>query len=169
MRAEGLNIEDVSGGSTPTGEFGAKSGGLTEIRPGTYIFYDMMGVKLGVVDKDRCAAAVLVTVISTPEPGRAVIDSGSKTLSTDFTLGTPPYYFEGYASVIGNDDLILERVNEEHGMLVSRKGDTGLKIGQRLMLIPNHVCTTVNLHDHVYLKNGDTLEKTAVAARGKVY
>jgi D-serine deaminase-like pyridoxal phosphate-dependent protein len=129
----------------------------------------MMGVKLGAIDLDRCAAAVLVTVISTPEPGRAIIDGGSKTFSTDFSLGSAPYFFEGYATVIGNDDLVLERVNEEHGMLTSRKGETGLSIGQRLLLVPNHVCTMINLHDHVYIKKGNLLEKTAVAARGKVY
>ena len=169
MRAEGLSINEISGGSTPTGEFVAKSGGVTEIRPGTYVFYDMMGVKLNVVDIDRCAAFVLVTVISTPEPGRAIIDGGSKTFSTDFTLNSAPFYFEGYAKVIGNDDLILERVNEEHGMLISKTGKTMLKVGQLLMLIPNHICTTINLHDFVYIKIDNKLEKTVVAARGKIY
>ncbi len=169
MRAEGLNIEEISGGSTPTGQFAAMSGGLTEIRPGTYVFYDMMGVKLGAVDMDRCAAAVLVTVVSVPEPGRAIIDGGSKTFATDFALNSPPYFFEGYASVVGNDDLVLERVNEEHGMLKSKAGKTGLKVGDKLLLIPNHICTTVNLHDFVYLKDGDRLEKVDVSARGKLY
>jgi D-serine deaminase-like pyridoxal phosphate-dependent protein len=168
LRRGGLAITDVSGGSTPTGRYTAGVAGVTEIRPGTYIFNDIMQVMENSCPVERCAATVLATVVSTPEAGLAVIDGGSKTFATDFAVNAPPFFFPGYAVVAGKPGLSLTKVNEEHGILTSACGETGLSVGQRVRLIPVHVCTTVNLHDHVWLLEGGTLRKARVDARGMV-
>ncbi len=166
MRDTGLDIIDVSGGSSPTGRYVAAVEGVTEVRPGTYIFNDFMQVVEKTCSIDDCAASVLATVVSTPEEGYAVIDGGSKTFATDFPVNAPPYFFPGYAVVADNPDLVLSRVNEEHGILTSASGKTGLAVGQRIRLIPTHICTTVNLHDYIWLLEDGVLRKTRVEARG---
>jgi D-serine deaminase-like pyridoxal phosphate-dependent protein len=166
LRREGLDIRDVSGGSSPTGRYVAEAPGVTEVRPGTYIFNDYMQVMEGACTIGECAAAVLATVVSTPEAGYAVIDGGSKTFATDFTVNAPPFFIRGYALAAEYPDLVLTRVNEEHGILASASGSTGLAVGQRVMLIPGHVCSTVNLHSHVWLLQDGALRKVPVEARG---
>ena len=88
-----------------------------------------------------------------------MLDGGTKTLYMDIVPETPPYYYPGYAVVAGNDDLQLLRMNEEHGILTSKKGDTGLHVGDIVELIPIHVCTTINQQNEVYLYDGETLRK----------
>lgn len=166
LRSEGLDIRDVSGGSSPTGRFVAEVPGVTEVRPGTYIFNDYMQAAEKACSLEDCAATVLATVVSTPEDGYAVLDGGSKTFATDFPVNAPPFHFPGYAVAADNPDLVLTRVNEEHGILTSASGHTGLKVGQRVRLIPVHVCTTVNLHNSVWFIEDGALKKVAVAARG---
>lgn len=171
MRARGIAIEDVSVGSTPTGEFCAEVPGVTEIRPGTYIFQDMMQVNTGACGctMDDVAAVVLAQVVSTCKPEVAVIDCGCKSISTDVAPGKPPYGCRGYGTIVGRPDLTLDRLSEEHGMLTA-EGDFHLTTGELLRIIPNHICPTVNLYDHVYLeKDGVVFEKCEVAARGKNY
>jgi D-serine deaminase-like pyridoxal phosphate-dependent protein len=166
MRSAGLDIRDVSGGSTPTGRFVAQVPGVTEIRPGTYIFQDYMQVMENSCRIEDCAAYVLVTVVSTPDDGYAVIDGGSKTFATDFQLGIEPFNYDGYGIAAGNPDLLLARVNEEHGIIVSQKGSTGLRVGQRIKIVPTHICSTVNLHNSIWLSEQGVLRKVPVAARG---
>ncbi|HEX2924884.1 MAG TPA: alanine racemase [Ruminiclostridium sp.] len=166
LRAAGLDIWDVSCGSTPTGRYAAEINGVTEIRPGTYIFQDYMQVCEGSCTMEECAASVLVTVVSTPSDSYAVVDGGSKTFGTDFPVGVPPYNFKGYGYVKGNSDLVLSRVNEEHGIITGLSGTTGLKVGQRLLIVPVHVCSTVNLHNHIWLMEEDKYRKVRVEARG---
>ncbi len=166
LRADGLEILDVSGGSSPTGRHVAAVEGMTEVRPGTYIFNDFMQVIEKACDIEDCAASVLVTVVSTPESGYAVIDGGSKTFATDFPVNAPPYFFPGYAVSPDHPGLVLSRVNEEHGILTSASGNTGLAVGQRIRLIPTHICTTVNLHNDIWFIEDGMLRKVRVEARG---
>src|SRR5215203_265725 len=168
MRERGIGVDDVSVGSTPTAEYVAKVDGVTEIRPGTYVFYDRMQARLGACSLDECAAVVVCTVVSRPAPDLAIIDGGSKTFATDVGPGAEPLNLEGYGHVVGYPDAVLERLTEEHGMLsVDEDGD--LEVGDTLQIIPNHICSTVNLHDEVYLVGeGGVVEETRVAARGKV-
>jgi len=166
LRGQGLDIREVSGGSSPTGKYVAGVQGVTEVRPGTYIFQDFMQVKEGACTEDECAAFVLATVVSTPDDGYAIVDGGSKTYGTDFQINTAPFYHEGYGYVAGNPDLVLSRVNEEHGIVTSKSGCTGLKVGQRICITPVHICSTVNLHNHIWLMEGDQLRKVRVDARG---
>ena len=166
IRAAGIEIQDISAGSTPTGEEVAKTGKVTEIRPGTYIFKDFMLCKEGAAVYEDIAVRYYATVVSTPCKEYAVIDGGTKTFPMDILLDTEPYYYPGYALVEGNDDLQLRRMNEEHGILTSKKGDTGLKVGDKVVLVPIHVCTAVNMQNTVYLDYGDCLQKEPVKARG---
>jgi D-serine deaminase-like pyridoxal phosphate-dependent protein len=168
MRERGLRVEDVSVGSTPTAEHVAKVEGVTEIRPGTYVFYDRMQARLGACSLDECAAVVVCTAVSRPTRDLIIIDGGSKTFATDVAPGAEPLNLEGYGHVVGYPRAVLERLTEEHGMLwVDEDGD--LEVGDTLQIIPNHICSTVNLHDEVYLVGEDgVVEQTQVAARGKV-
>ncbi len=168
MRERGLDIRDVSLGSTPTAGYAAEVEGVTEIRPGTYVFYDRMQARLGACSLDECAATVACTVVSRPHEDLAVIDGGSKTFATDVQPGTEPLSLEGFGHVIGHPGASLERLTEEHGMLAVT-GEHGLRVGDTVQIIPNHVCSTVNLHDTVYLVGqDDAVEEVRVAARGKV-
>src|ERR687889_1989214 len=168
MRERGIGVDDVSVGSTPTAEHVAKVEGVTEIRPGTYVFYDRMQARLGACSLDECAAVVVCTVVSRPTRDLAVIDGGSKTFATDVAPGAEPLNLEGYGHVVGYPRAVLERLTEEHGMLWVDE-DCDLEVGDTLQIIPNHICSTVNLHDEVYLVGEDgVVEQTRVAARGKV-
>lgn len=166
IRAAGLSIQDISAGSTPTGEVVAATGKVTEIRPGTYIFKDYMTTKEGAARPEDIAGHIYVTVVSTPCDEYAVINGGTKTFPMDIPLHTAPYNYPGYVIVDGSDDLTLERMNEEHGILTSKKGKTGLKVGQKLRLTPIHICTALNMQNQVYLYDHGELFRQTVDARG---
>ena len=166
LRAAGIPISEISAGSTPTGLEVAKTGKVDEIRPGTYIFKDHMLCKENAAMPEEIAVRIYATVVSTPCKEYAVIDGGTKTFPMDISLDTAPAFYPGYAIVAGNEDLRLRRMNEEHGILISQKGDTGLKVGDLVELIPIHVCTAVNMQNTVYLYDGEKLTKEVVAARG---
>jgi D-serine deaminase-like pyridoxal phosphate-dependent protein len=168
LREQGIPITDVSLGSTPTGLYAAAVKGVTEIRPGTYVFQDRMQARLGVCSLEDCAGSVWVTIVSRPSGDLAVIDGGSKTFATDVQPNVEPLMFQGFGHVEGLDDAVLERLSEEHGML--RLGpnaqSANLQIGSRLRIIPNHICSTVNLHNKVFFRNGGTFEEMTVLGRG---
>jgi len=168
IRDSGVPIEDVSVGSTPTSKHAAGVDGVTEIRPGTYVFYDRMQATLGVCSLSDCALRVLATIVSRPRPDLAIIDGGSKTFATDVQPKAAPLNLAGFGHVVGHPGAVLQRVTEEHGML-SVDEDSDLRVGDTVEIIPNHVCSTVNLHDevHVLAADGGT-EKVRVAARGMV-
>jgi len=166
IRAVGVDIKDISAGSTPTGEVVAQTGMVTEIRPGTYIFNDFMLTKEGAAQLDEVAGRLYVTVVSTPCDEFAIINGGTKTFPMDISLKEPPYFYPGYAIVEGNDDLALTRMNEEHGILTSKCGKTGLKVGQKLCLMPIHICTALNMQNKVYLYDGSSVTEQTVDARG---
>ncbi len=168
IRAAGIVLESVSIGSTPTAEFAATVPGVTEIRPGTYIFNDMATVKTGACSLAECAASVLVTVVNKQE-GRLVVDGGSKTFSTDTAPGQAPLYLSGYAHCLSDDKLVLHRYSEEHGMVKVNAGARDWQVGDQLQFVPNHICTTINLHDSFALVKGGQVQKIVkVAARGCV-
>lgn len=145
LQVRGVSVRELSVGSTPTAEFIGETGGINEMRPGTYVYGDANQVTLGSMDIDDCALAVVATVVSTPAAGRAVIDAGSKALSAD--LRVPG--LEGHGLVPGRD-LLVARLNEEHA-IVTGPQTAGLHIGDRVLVIPAHVCTTVNLHPAVLM------------------
>lgn len=167
IEGDGIKIEEVSVGSTPTARSSALGSRVTEVRPGTYVFNDRMQAALGACDMDDCAAAVVATVISRPSKDFAVIDAGSKTFATDVPPGKKPLDLTGFGEVADNPSLILDRLWEEHGTLIGLDGENALEVGERVRIIPNHVCSTVNLHNFAYLEepNG-TCEKIKITARG---
>lgn len=166
LRKEGFNIKDVSAGSTPTAKYVSKVKGITEIRPGTYVFNDRMQAEYGICDYEDCAAKVVTSIVSIPDKEYLVIDGGSKSFATDVVPNTPPLNLKGYGLIIDSEAFILERLTEEHGMIKTSKNHT-FKIGEHLNIIPNHICSTVNLYNHVYiLENNNTVKKIPVEARG---
>ncbi|MFD0679671.1 MULTISPECIES: alanine racemase [unclassified Paenibacillus] len=165
MRAQGIPIHEVSVGSTPTSMYAARIKGVTEVRPGTYVFYDRMQAQLGVTSLEDCAASILATVISRPTVNYAVIDGGSKTFATDVQPNTQPLQLKGFGHIAEASDAVLERLSEEHGML-RLEPHHSFQVGDRIHIIPNHICSTLNLHNKVYLVDGDRIEEQPILARG---
>ncbi len=166
IRAAGVPIADISAGSSPTGVDVARTGMVTEVRPGTYIFKDQMLCREHVAQPEQIAVRYAATVVSAQHEAYAVLDGGSKTFATDIPLHAPPFYYPGYAAVEGRPDLCLSRMNEEHGILTATSGQTGLRVGDVLTLIPIHACTAVNLQNTVYLLEDGALTRHRVDARG---
>ncbi|PTY79264.1 amino acid aldolase [Heyndrickxia sporothermodurans] len=168
LKDEGIAIRDVSVGSTSTSASAATVPGVTEIRPGTYVFYDAMQEKYGCCSEEECAAAVRVTVISRPAKELAIVDGGSKTFATDVQPNQPPIFLQGFGRVVDHPNITLERVTEEHGML-HIDGDSNINVGDTLDIIPNYICSTINLHNDVYIKDEqDQYNQFTVLARGKL-
>lgn len=171
IRAAGVAVQDISVGSTPTWRQAAETGLVTEVRPGTYIFGDWMLTREHCATFDQIAVRLYATVVSTPAPGYAILDGGTKTFPMDIPLDAEPYHYPGYAIPIGKDgqpdwNLQLRRMNEEHGILTAQNGETGLTVGQVLELVPIHVCTAVNMQNHVFVAQNGVLRPMDVAARG---
>lgn len=160
----GVDIHEISVGSTPTARSVARVDGVTEIRPGTYIFNDVQQMRLGVADEADCAARVLVTVVSRPSAERYVVDGGSKAFSSDGGDGPP---FPGRGVVAGRRGLRLDFFSEEHGVGHVEAGDA-VAIGERLEVIPLHICSSVNLFDVAYgVRAGRVDREIQIAARGR--
>jgi D-serine deaminase-like pyridoxal phosphate-dependent protein len=156
IRQEGLQVEIVSAGSTSTFNQTGVFPGVTEIQAGSYIFMDTKYSGMGL--PFRCALSVLATVISMPVPERAILDAGMKVLTTD----------NGMPELVAPAGIKLVRFSEEHGKLEVDPNLAALHVGDRLELIPSHVCTTVNLHDRYYVLRGDKLDAIwPVTGRGK--
>ena len=137
--------------------------GVTECRPGNYVFHDGSQVALGTCRLEDCALTLVATVVSVPAPDRAVVDAGSKTLSSD-TLRPHP---GGYGQVIGRVSRI-EKLSEEHGVIAVAPGET-FRVGDRVGILPNHACVVANLHDRLIGVSGGRVETVlTVAARGRV-
>ena len=165
FRASGLSTEVVSGGSTPTAMASHRNPWLTEIRPGTFIYNDMNEVRLGVASLEDCAARVIATVVSLAGPDKFVIDAGSKTLSSD-RCGPAPE--SGFGHVVEYPEGKVVRLSEEHGEVQLPQGASRPRIGDRVSLIPNHICVCVNLQNHYWLKEANGLQLMAVDARGRL-
>lgn len=162
----GVPLAIVSGGSTPTAYEGGSFYGVNEVRPGTYIFNDRNTVAVSAASLSDCALSVVVTVVSTAVPGHAVVDGGSKTFSYDRFQGGDG---KGFGLVREDPAAQVERFSEEHGHLSIERSERRYRVGDRLSIIPNHVCTTVNMHDEIYGVRGEQVEEVwRVAARGKL-
>jgi D-serine deaminase-like pyridoxal phosphate-dependent protein len=166
FRRAGIAVSIVSGGSTPTLFHSHTLAGLTEIRSGTYVFNDMNTVRSGACTVDECAASILVTVVSTARKGQMIVDGGSKTFSSDLAVGSPERTF---GQVIEAPGCIFSNMNEEHGFVDIRCADRTFAVGERVRIIPNHICPAVNLHERVYgIRNGEVEQVWQVEGRGKL-
>lgn len=165
FRRQGIEVEKVSGGSTPAAYYSHQIPGLTEIRPGTYIFNDRNTIEWGVRTERDCAASILTTVVSNAVAGRCIIDGGSKTFTSDGLMPGPK---GGFGLVKGHPDVRFSAMNEEHGFLDLPPGKQ-FAVGERLHIIPNHICAAVNLHETLYgCRDGAVVSEWRVAARGKI-
>ena len=163
IRAAGFAIGEVSVGSTPTARAAMAVSGVTECRPGNYVYHDASQVSLGTCRIENCAMTVVATVVSVPAPNRAVLDCGSKTLSSDALRPRG----EGHGWILGRESRI-EKLSEEHGVVRVAPGET-FRIGERVRVLPNHACVVSNLHDRVVIARGERVEgEWTVAARGRV-
>jgi D-serine deaminase-like pyridoxal phosphate-dependent protein len=161
LEASGIAVRELSIGSTPTTRHIEVAGGITEMRPGTYVYGDANQVQLGSQQLEDCALAVIATVVSKPEATRVVVDSGSKILSAD--LRVPGV--TGFGIVLGHREVTVERLSEEHAVLVS-EAPIELAIGDRVAIVPTHACTTVNLNSAVLVVTDGGAEWETVDARG---
>jgi D-serine deaminase-like pyridoxal phosphate-dependent protein len=172
--AAGVRVEEISVGSTPTARFSVREEGITELRPGNYIYYDRTQVALGSAAWDDCALTVLSRVVSRPAPDRLILDAGSKTLTSDLAKGAGDV--SGYGQVLESVDaarpdpaLLIERLSEEHGAVRIREGGSPLRPGDLVRIVPNHACVVSNMVDEVWLVNGDeVVDRLDVAARGRI-
>lgn len=164
MGEAGLEPEIVSGGSTPTAFRSHEVPAQTEIRPGTYVFNDRTTAALDACDWEDCAYTVLATVVSTAVPGQAVVDAGSKALSSDPLRAAG---HGGFGQLLERSDVVVARMSEEHGILDLSGTDWRPAIGDRVRIVPNHVCVSVNLQPRLFGVRGEGIEKEwAVEAAG---
>jgi D-serine deaminase-like pyridoxal phosphate-dependent protein len=165
LNEAGIPIKEVSVGSTPSTPYAAPVPGVTEVRPGVYVFFDRMTTKAGTSSLDEIALSVLATVVSRPAPDIAVVDAGSKTFCGDVVPENAG--LEGYAVTTDGQKGMVVRMSEEHGIVHLASGFTP-EVGDKLTFFPNHVCTTVNLSDEVVvMQNGVVKSVWPVAARGR--
>lgn len=164
LRERGVAAATVSVGGTPTARFAAEVPGVTEVRPGIYAFGDANYARIGVSDLATCALRIVATVVARPTGDRAVVDAGTKALAADVGLdGT-------FGSLPSHPEARFTRIWEEHGVLeLSPKGgagDSGLRVGDRVEIVPNHVCPAVNLASQlVALEDGEVVGCWGVVAR----
>ena len=164
LREAGFDITAVSVGSTPAAFVTTKTEGITEMRPGTYVFQDNTIFRFGWHGPEDCALRILATVTSRPAPDRAILDAGSKVLTTE-----PSKWKPGFGHIVEYPEATIENLSEEHGWVRLLGSMQGMQIGEKVEIIPNHVCPTVNLTDELYLiRNGEVADTWPVIARGKV-
>jgi D-serine deaminase-like pyridoxal phosphate-dependent protein len=156
IRDIGIAVPVISIGSTPTFWLDAGFDGISEARPGNYVFMDMTQASLGIVPRSRIALSVLTTVVSCNDT-YAIIDAGSKVLSSDRgPHGSTRLNGYGLALPLDNPDaegMLVASVSEEHGF-VAHRGQRP-QIGERLRIIPNHACTVVNLTRSLFVGDAD--------------
>lgn len=160
----GLIPRVISGGSTPLAWRIHEVPGVTEIRPGTYVYNDRTTAAIGACDWEDCALTIAATVVSIAVPGQAVIDAGTK------ALGREPMRAEGdgYGALIDHPEVVVARMSEEHGILDLTKSDWRPRVGDVVRVVPNHVCIAVHLFDEIIGVRGNSVEtRWPVAARGR--
>jgi D-serine deaminase-like pyridoxal phosphate-dependent protein len=166
LRAGGAEPTVVSGGSTPTLWHTHRLHGVTEMRPGTYVFNDRTTAEIGACEWDDCAFTVLATVVSTAVDRQAVIDAGTKALGREPLRGADAG--GGFGSLLEHPEVIVKGMSEEHGLLDLSTSGWKPRVGEMVRVVPNHVCIVVHLNDTMHGVRGDAVERTwAVDARGR--
>jgi len=161
LRDDGFDMASISAGSTPT-MLTAATGAVTEIRAGTYVYGDRQQWALGSIPADGCAVAVATTVVSV-HADRIVLDAGAKMLTKDRAE-----WLTGFGAIVGYPDLVIERVNDYHGVVAAPAGIDRPRLGEVVAVIPNHVCPVIDLVDRVVAVRADgTAEEWPVDARGR--
>jgi D-serine deaminase-like pyridoxal phosphate-dependent protein len=162
LEAQGTPAREVSIGSTPGARLLAEEAGLTEMRPGNYVFLDRMQVQIG-APRDRCALTVLATVVSLRPDGKIILDAGTKSLASDRLPSD-----QTFGEIVDHPELAFIGASEEHGHLQALK-PTRLRVGDKVRVLPNHACTCVNMHETMIAYRGEEVEAAwTIAARGKI-
>jgi D-serine deaminase-like pyridoxal phosphate-dependent protein len=163
ITGSGLPVEIISNGGTPDFYAAANVAAATEHRPGTYIYSDRMQVGFGVGTIADCAFTVLATVVSMPTPTRMVLDAGSKALAAD-QCAAP-----GHGHIVEYPQAVVKSLSEEHAVVDLAECPARPKIGDKVRIVPNHVCVVTNLFDFVHLaEDGKVIARLPVRARGKM-
>ena len=158
---DGLSCPVVSSGGTPDMWAAGDLGTVTEYRVGTYIYNDRSLLARNVCTVADCALTVLATVVSRPTDERAMVDAGSKALTSDL-LG-----LDGHGFIPDLPEASIFALSEEHGFVDLRNGADRPQVGDKVRIIPNHACVVSNLFDRVYaIRNGKVADILAVQARG---
>jgi D-serine deaminase-like pyridoxal phosphate-dependent protein len=166
VERRGLPVANVSGGGTPRARFTHELGVVTELRAGTYVYGDRTCIALECMGLDDCAVHVVATVVSRPTSDRAILDTGSKALTSD---PVPVDGTDGFGYLLEHPDAVVYALNEEHGYVDVSRCDPKPRVGDVVRVLPNHVCVAVNLQDEVVVhRDGEVVDTWAVAARGKV-
>jgi D-serine deaminase-like pyridoxal phosphate-dependent protein len=164
IERRGLAVERVSGGGTDSAPHTHEIGEITEIRAGVYIYGDRTCIALGSMTQDECALRVRATVVSRPTRDRAILDAGSKALTSDLAYGTP-----GYGLVEEYPNATIYDLSEEHGHVDVSACMQRPEVGDVVNILPNHACPVSNLYDEVALHRSSTVVGILpVAARGKL-
>lgn len=155
--------EIITSGGTPSMKSVGASSVVTEYRPGTYIYNDRSLIARGAATLADCAVTIAATVVSRPTADRAILDAGSKTLSSDL-LG-----LTGYGMLRDYPDAVIQGLSEEHGTVDVSACPRKPQVGEIVHIIPNHVCVVTNLFDRLHLvRGGKVVEVVKVDARGTV-
>ncbi|KYO68610.1 alanine racemase [Thermovenabulum gondwanense] len=165
LEKEGFIVEIIATGSTPTAFYVAKDDKINVLRPGNYVFYDAIQVALGIVPEERCALTVIATIVSRPKDDLFIIDAGSKCFGLD--KGAHGVFLTaGYGIVKGHPELTVESLSEEVGK-IRISGNTNLKVGDKIEVIPNHACSSANMTSFLIGHRRGLIEKILpVDARG---
>jgi D-serine deaminase-like pyridoxal phosphate-dependent protein len=180
LRNEGIQIRDVATGASTTARalchYASLFPEITEIHPGAYVFGDWMYINGFVMPQESCAASVLVTVVSAPDPNRICVDGGQKTFSADplaFMAARSNHcgpWRPTYGTVKGHPHIKITRLTEEIGVLTFDDAGAAFNIGDRIEIVPNHISLAINLHDTLYGVRSGTLEQEIpVLCRGMNY
>lgn len=165
ISARGLDVRVVSSGGTPTFFTNHEVPEITEVRAGTYIYGDRSCIANGMVPLEDCALRIRSTVVSRPTAERAILDSGSKTLTND----PAEVSGEGRGLIVEYPDAALYQLHEEHGFVDLSRCERRPEVGEVVTIIPNHACGTTNVHDEVVAhRKGRIVGTWPVAARGKL-
>ena len=163
LRAHGIETDVVSAGSTPGAQYMHQVEGITEYRPGAYIFGDVINADLGAHTLEEMALSVLTTVVSVPASDRCILDAGSKTLTDAPSSKTP-----GRGPIVQMPGVTVGWVCEEHGIVNLPAGIAAPPLGAKLDVLPNYVSDVVNLGDELWVVQGDEVVAVwEIAARGK--
>lgn len=165
IRSWGLDVPQISVGSTPSAAAAAAVSGVTELRAGTYIFHDGTQVALGAAELEDCAQTILATVMSTPTDGRIVIDAGSKAIPKETMTGLTT----GFGIVLGYPGLVVERISEEASVLTWAVEDhvDPPVVGEQLQIVSNHCCSATYLFSHFWLLDDGKLNRQEIGARSR--
>jgi D-serine deaminase-like pyridoxal phosphate-dependent protein len=158
LEGAGFDIPVVSAGSTITAPYLHAADGITEIRPGTYVYNDLRTLATYACTPDAIAAVVMATVVSL-EGERVTVDAGSKTLTTSRDS------LYGFGHLRDRPGSRFTRLSEEHGVLALPDGEARLAVGDRVQIMPIHVCAWMDLQPEIYgVRNGRIVERIAVEA-----